>query len=167
MLNKINIAGIIIGHLNTLVDARSGKRSIKDITLFYVSPVIAACLYWWAGQVMKPEMTDTLVTAGAIFTGLLLSLLVLVYDQRSKLKECHDDTSVSIKTGLQELFYNISYATVISVALVFMSFMHKMVYVESGGIGELTGPILIFLGVNFLLTILMILKRINIILTMD
>lgn len=167
MLNKINISEIIIGHLDTLIDASSGERSTKDLVLFYVIPVVIAVIFCFFSPVMESGAADTLVNAGAIFTGLLLSLLMLVYDHKSRLKDDNTDQGVRLKSVFHELYYNISYAVVMSVFIVFSSFLHKVLYSVDSVISGITGALLIFIGLNLLLTILMILKRISIILTMD
>ena len=87
MSSKINVSSIISGHLKTLKDAGSGKLSLLDGFTFFVFPILLACLCIIFKYEMNDQVTSLLVNFGAIFTALLLSVLVLVYDQGAKIAE--------------------------------------------------------------------------------
>lgn len=177
MSSKINIISVIRGHMSTLIDAESGKFLIGDLATFYGLPLIVAFIGIWTGVDFSKEATNLLVTAGAIFTGLLLNLLILVYDQKSKLPAVDSEKSdwkdtQTRHTVLKELYFNISYSTLMSVLLVVLSVIHLFVcdrVVKSVPLLQVsdlnlsayvTTPLLVFIGFNLVLTIVMIIKRI-------
>ena len=176
MSSKINIISIIKGHLSTLIDASTSKYSKIDFGTFYIAPMFAAILGIYVGLDFSKDATNLLVTAGAIFTGLLLNLLILVYDQKSKLPNVDASNEnwkeVQVRhTTLKELYYNISYSTLLSLIMVFISILHLFIVDKSVNIDikfctitdvsvVTTSPIMVFLGINLLLTIVMIIKRI-------
>ncbi len=120
-----------------------------------------------------------LVNFGAIFTALLLSVLVLIYDQESKLesKKGVDPLYESKKKLLSQLYYNICFSILSSIVLVALCFVHSVVYRMKYdlGIGDsvfqfsyakyVVTPLVIFVTANLLLTIVMIVKRMHAMLT--
>lgn len=176
MSSKINIVSIIKGHFSTLIDSGSSKYSKIDFATFYIVPLIVAVFGIFAQLDFSKDATNLLVTAGAIFTGLLLNLLILVYDQKSKLPSVNASNDswkeVQVRhTTLKELYYNISYSTLLSLVMVFVAILHLFIVDKSTSIdikfatitdvsSVSTSPVMMFLGVNLLLTIVMIIKRI-------
>jgi hypothetical protein len=176
MSSKINIFGVINGHMSTLIDAKTSKKSLPDITTFYLLPLALAAFGIYFEIDFSKEATNLLVTAGALFTGLLLNLLILVYDQKSKLDPVNSDlpnwSEVQLRHRvLKELYYNISYSTFISVMIVVIAIVHlfiinKVIKIPapisiSIDLSSITtSPFLMFIGINLVLTILMIIKRI-------
>jgi hypothetical protein len=176
MSSKINIFGVIKGHLSTLIDAKTSKISLLDITTFYLFPITLAVACSYLHIDFSKEATNLLVTAGALFTGLLLNLLILVYDQKSKLAPVDSDlpnwSKIQVRhTVLKELYYNISYSTFMSVMIVVLAIVHlfiidKVIKIPTSLSSSIdiscitTSPALMFIGINLVLTILMIIKRI-------
>ncbi len=176
MSSKVNIFGVVRGHVSTLVDTNTLKHSWPDLLTFYFLPIAMSVLGGYFAVDFSKDSTTLLVTAGAIFTGLLLNLLILVYDQKGKLPPVDSDQPnwsdiQSRHTVIKELYYNISYSTLMSVALVVIAIVHlfvidKTVNIEYLDIGVIdvssvsTSPMLIFFGANLVLTIVMIIKRI-------
>ncbi|MDT1888187.1 hypothetical protein FPK60_23265, partial [Acinetobacter baumannii] len=80
------------------------------------------------------EIISLLVNLGSIFSALLLSVLVLVFDQEQKLedrKEIAEEKGKAVdplfptkKTLLEELYYNISYSVFCSIALVSLCLLY-------------------------------------------
>lgn len=128
MSSKINIKGIITGHFNTLRD-NQGRRSIADLLTFVILPVGFAITSLLVGFNLNKDLSSLLVNFGSIFTALLLSVLVLVYDQESKLEEkkAKDAFYEDKKQLLHQLYYNISYSILCSMALVLFCFVHSLV----------------------------------------
>ncbi len=176
MSSKINVFNVLKGHMSTLIDAKTSKFSYIDMATFYVAPAILAVAGIFFGIDFSKDATNLLVTAGAIFTGLLLNLRILVYDQKSKLPPVNVDTDnwqeTQIRhTVLKELYYNISYSTLLSVTLIVVAIVHLFVVDKSTHISLpgftitdlssiTTSPLLLFFGLNLVLTIVMIIKRI-------
>jgi hypothetical protein len=161
MISKINTADIVRDHLRTLVNEHSGKISVGDYVLFFVLPAIVALLLLWLKGVFGPNVGGILITAFSIFAALLFNLLLLVYDIVKKTDE------ISLKRRfLKQIYSNISYAVFISIALI----IFLLAYFVSMTSDRLLVPryVLAFfvytLSGNFVLSMLMILKRIHILL---
>ncbi len=183
MSNKINITNIVKGHLSTLNNANTGKVSAIDIFTFYLLPIFLSIVFYIFSLDLTKELVNIIVTAGSIFTGLLLNLLILVYDQKGKLPDVDTKNSkwkeIQLRHRiLKETYFNIAYATLVSLLLVLFSvlqivFKDTLINIQSLNIKDfdlsvaLTSPIIIFLGVHLVLTLLMILKRIFTLLTTE
>ena len=187
MSSKINNLNVLSGHLSTLRNLKTGKISKTDITTFYIIPLLIAICLAYNSVGLSKEIVTILVTAGALFTGLLLNLLILVYDQKGKLPKVNsdDDNWNEIQTRhtvLNELYYNISYSTLLSLLLVPFSVIYLMVKdlnipitIDALSLPNITinvsmfviSPILVLIGINLVLTIMMVIKRIYILLTTE
>lgn len=181
MSKKVNISGIIRGHIQTLTNADSEIISRLDIFTFYLLPLALSITALIFGFNLNRELVSLLVNFGSIFTALLLSVLVLVYDQECKLNEKGDTDSLYTvrKELLHHLYYNISYSIICSITLVITAFAHTTlekliipISIEALSIsynffvneGIIT-PIVIFISANLILTIIMIVKRMHALLT--
>ncbi|MBW3525864.1 hypothetical protein KO533_04665 [Shewanella sp. NKUCC05_KAH] len=184
MTSKVNVNGIISGHIETLRDATTKRFLIQDFVTFYLVPAILAITFIFFGVNISKEVASLLVNFGAIFTALLLSVLVLVYDQSSKLKSVQSQSESepiqSVKPILlEQLYYNICYSIVLSIILIVVSLMHSIMFEVSSTLlvpfteinitleyGKfIFTPVLVFLTVNIVLTIIMVVKRMNALLT--
>lgn len=181
MSSKINVWSIVTGHIKTFCDASTKKVSFFDYATFYIAPAAIAILFSFFGIKLTSDANSLLVNFGAIFTALLLSVLVLVYDQGEKLRGIVDESikhSIDLKKDLlDQLYFNICYAIVISVALVFLclvyTFLPDKAYTLS--IDKLSfsldlklfiaSPLILMVVLNLLLTILMVVKRMHTLLT--
>ena len=178
MSSKINVTGIISGHIRTLKRYDNGKYSFIDIFTFFLCPIFVASLGVYFNFKLTDSITSLLVNFGAIFTALLLSVLVLVYDQGMKIEDKIKDNTTSItlplkQTLLNQLHFNICYSIILSLGLVFLSLIGKILnghpLVLSCFNKNLTidfdvyffAPITIFLTIHLMLTILMIVKRMH------
>ena len=178
MSEKINVKNIIIGHISTLRNDSTQKYDYFDLFTFYLMPIIFSAIGIYFGFKLTDSVTSLLVNFGAIFTALLLSVLVLVYDQSSKiedrLKNTNMDVILKIKSRLlNQLYYNICYAIILSLALVLLSFSEKIfknipldftaftIHIKIDFDIFLFAPIAIFLTLNLIFTILMIVKRMH------
>lgn len=185
MSNKLNITSVIKGHMSTLKDS-NGKDSFSDIFTFFLLPIAIAGLCLNAGVDFAKDVIEIFVTSSSIFTGLLLNLLILVYDQKTKLNIVDNKKSgweklQSKHTLIKELYYNISYATLISLIILITSVLHislieeksigfysKFIDVPSFDVTRFTTtPLLIFLCINLVFTVLMVIKRIYSLLLSD
>lgn len=186
MSSKVNIKDIVLGHFATLRNT-DGRFSIMDFVTFCFVPVLVGALCVSAGFNLNDDIASLLVNFGAIFTALLLSVLVLVYDQESKL----DDRQVgSVEAGrapdefynakkrlLDELYLNISYSILCSLILIASCFAFSVAdsFVVKDAAAPTVGlflskviftPVAVIISVNLLLTIVMIVKRLHSLLRM-
>ncbi len=181
MSSKINIWSIVTGHIKTLRDSSSGKVSVHDYATFYAVPIVIAILFSYFGIKLTTDANSLLVNFGAIFTALLLSVLVLVYDQGEKLQGVVDGSrkhNIELKKSLlDELYFNICYAIVISLLLVFLCLVYTFLPDKESVLSiskftfgidfklYLVSPMILMAVINLLLTILMIVKRMHTLLT--
>lgn len=190
MSSKINVWSIVTGHINTLVDSSKDqvKVSLTDYITFYGIPLIVAVVFSAVGIKVTTEANSLLVNFGAIFTALLLSVLVLVYDQGEKLRYLSHNQgdrpnpnshNIELKKKLlEQLYFNICYAIVVSVILVFLCLIYTflpdkacMLSFRSYSFNldlklYLASPLILVVVMNLLLTILMVVKRMHTLLTM-
>lgn len=188
MSSKINVKSIIYGHFATL-RSTSGKVSFSDFITFLFVPAVFFVLVIVLGFNLNKDIVSLLVNFGAIFTALLLSVLVLVYDQESKLDErqfraLRDNVSGDIfylakKELLGHLYINISYSIICSLFLIAMCFLYSIadVYATKMPVNEFgfasllsrlfVTPVVVFLVVHLLLTIVMLVKRLHALLIMN
>ena len=177
MSNKINVMEILTSHYRTLCNGDE-KISSLDITTFFLIPFALALASAISGFNLDKDQISVLVNFGAIFTALLLSVLVLVYDQKAKLESSPETKLTPLKkTLLKQLYYNISYSITISIILVVACFLQSITMdsVSTFTIANytllipwgvnFTTPLCIFLTANLILTILMVVKRMNVLLT--
>ena len=186
MSNKINILCIVKAHFNTLKDISKKGISKLDITTFIIMPISLSFFSAYKN-----------LNFGAIFTALLLSVIVLIYDQENRTIEKVRNNADSVGEVsqnklllLKELYHNISYAILCSLALVVLTFIHSTlppvtpeiidnsrVFIDYKIRGfsinfsftftwatTIISPLIIFVTANIVLTIVMIVKRLYLIL---
>lgn len=168
--SKINIWQIVKGHHASLADG--DQKCLKsDIFTFYGLPIFASLIMLYFNTGLNGEIASLLVNFSAIFTALLLSVLVLVYDQENKMDGKNDALYDVKKQLLKELYFNISYAIISSLSLIFICITHYLVKDYSVYIStidfdfifdnHLIVPLVTFITLNLFLTIVMIVKRMH------
>lgn len=174
IFDKINIASIIEGHFNTLVDEKTKKLDFFDVLIFIMLPFGFSLFLTFFFTEIEP-LQNILITSLTIFTGLLFNLLVLMYDiikrrddkYRVLLDESEQNETFNKKNELielkisgrflEQLFNNISYSVLISI---FAIASLVLSYLTSNLIADTILRFLIFFfSINFFLTLLMVLKR--------
>jgi hypothetical protein len=157
---------------------------VSDKVVFIYFPIITSILIVALGITLTNDYINIIITSLSIFVGLLFNLLVLVFDlakkQREKIERIEDTNEIVPKTESakynisKELFANISFAIALSIfaiiATVFPSLKPTaiVVFVKSNICNfhvvkviylAITNVIAITLVIEFLLVLLMILKR--------
>jgi hypothetical protein len=159
-MNKVNVFPLTRNHIDTLRNYDSNRRSVGDYLLFFVLPLIAGAILVWLGFGFRGDAVNGFLTTFSILVGLLLNLLVLVLTVALAQAPFTADAKMR-KTLLQEIFVNICFAVLVSVvvvvtALVALSYMRS----EPGATtGKIATFILTSCTANFMLTMLMIIKR--------
>lgn len=184
---KLNISGIIKGHLNTLKSLDKKKYEMREIFIFGILPLLIAFIFSLKLN-MNSEKISLIITAFSIFIGFLLNLLLLLYDLlfkarnsenlvRSELEKVREERRLNSreksklnfiedkKNLLKEIYSNISFLIFLSTSIVVFCFpfiikaniflQHKEL-IKKGLIF-----IMLYLIFLFILTLLMVLKRIN------
>lgn len=197
MSNKINILCIVKAHFNTLKDISKKGMSKLDITTFIVFPISLSLFSAYKNFNLNKDLDSLLVNFGAIFTALLLSVIVLIYDQENRTIEkvrSNADSVGEVSQNklllLKELYHNISYAILCSLALVVLTFIHSTFppltpeIIDNSRVfinykirdfninfsftftwaTTIISPLIVFVTANIVLTIVMIVKRLYLIL---
>lgn len=184
MSAKINMMNIVYGHYNTLSDTKN-KISLSDVFSFFIVPLACSLIALTLKFKSTNDTISLAVNFGAIFTALLMSVLVLVYDQQNKINDKikHykdnrikvDDVEPTLKYKLnvmRELYFNISYCIISSIVLVIASSINS-IFISIKETSEkcpdfiidinyiILTPIIIFIASHLLITILMVVKRLH------
>lgn len=185
MSSKINVINIIRGHFSTLFGGQRLSGVCIDSFTFIGLPLLFCVLGLKSKLSVSSEIVSLAVNFGAIFTALLLSVLVLVYDQESKLRERiresendddyrkynHPHTNTKLKL-MEQLYVNISYCILTSIALVgvaaatlfYAAIDVKLIapwLASLEPIRTIFTPLIIYLLTHLIITILMVVKRIH------
>ena len=174
---KINLSLLIKSHYKTLKNDNTGKLSFADFITFTMIPVILCGLAIYLKLGINSELRAALINFGAIFSALLMSVLVLVYDQENKLTdrnqlnkkllEENKDTYYFLenyegkKELLGQLYHNICFAIIVSLAIVVFSMIQILTIKLTSLNIFLLNPLIIFSLYSLVLTTLMIVKRMH------
>lgn len=157
MTSKINLSAIFSDHLATLRDEGEEKLSLTDLVVMFGMPLIAAIGAVLLGFHIPNAHIGTLISAFAIFGGLLFNVLVLIYSFSSGENQ-RDESGQRL---VRQSFGNISFAVMSSLLAVVLL---VVLLFSSGAFQMIIEGLIYFIGINFLLTMLMVLKRIHILL---
>ena len=169
MFDKINITKIIVDHISTFKDQSTKTYRKSDFVLFFGLPtIVTGVLIYYYGN-LSEELIAVVATSLTIFTALLFNLLLLVYDAIGKSGSPQSASPYNAKLReqfLREVFSNISFAILIAISSIVL--VLALILVSSPRIADcvLSGAIF-FLVTLFLLTLLMLLKRVHILVHQD
>lgn len=164
MFEKINVWLIIKDHFATLYRRENPDRVCwQDIVTFFLMPIILSiiCILFFKSVFNNPDTYNLIATIVSIFGGLLLNLLLLIFDILEKMKE---DTPKREKKKklLMEINANISYSILLSVIIIVTLLINHAEF--SCLLRDFLLWLLAFLLFHFLTTLLMVLKRVFILL---
>jgi len=167
LIVKINVSSIVLDHLGTLKEIDSQSPSKYDLSLFFVFPLLISILFSVLNIRLDKDLVSILINVFAIFAGLLLNLLILMYDVISKQsgsngKEEKDKIKFRL---LKEIYYNISFGIFLSLVIVVILSI-SMIFL-SKPFNSFLSFVVFALSILFVLTLLMILKRIHSLLSYD
>lgn len=166
MFNKINIKQIIADHLATLQSFRTGKVSIGDLVVFFGLPgVLSALIVWLLHYKLGRDFSNVLITSLSVFSALLFNLLLLIYDILRK-EDKEKEESKLRRRFLKEIYANISFSILVSVITIILLLL-LFVDIQNEGIISIINFFIYFLVTNFILTLLMVLKRVHILLSQE
>jgi hypothetical protein len=174
MFSKINVLGIVREHFRTLYNLRKNRISTSDLLLFVGVPIGTAVALVARGYTITTDGVNILLTSLSIFVGLLFNLLVLAHAMRGG--ERGPKRTPYERTLLREINTNLEFSILVS--LLAICFLLVTVFAPGLGltnagnshaqtagaakvvVGWLAG-ITYLLTTNFLLTLLMVLKRMH------
>lgn len=184
MVAKLNVWGIVTGHLDTFrpyKTARDGDSKRKfdynlgEIAFHYVLPfIVAALLVLWRGFTVNDGIADILLTSLSILAALLFNLLMMVFDTLRRFQEANrprinelTDLELVRWDLLKQTYINISYSIFVSLVAVLILVCVAIWDSNSNAawITELKKFVsfaVYFLVFNFSLTLFIVLKRIHI-----
>lgn len=156
---KINVSEIVKNHFITLVDAVTHKPGKDDYYTFLGLPVVVAATLTLFKVSISPAATSIIITSLAIFVGLLINMVVLLFDLLRR--EGKSETKIRI---LKQLFANILFTILLSIILILLSLIGLFpvdINTSKCIVDVLLGlDCLIYFLLSFLfLTLLMVLKR--------
>ena len=177
MLTKVDIRSIVREHLNSLKNFSTGRHSVADYILFFGVPAILVASSIYMGYDLSDEARGALVNASAIFLGLLLNLLVLMFDQQNKNSERLASAESSdppdqprakrlglFRTVIEQTIANISFTTLLSIFALCLLIVHSVLVTKTGNSAPSLTPIVSAISLGLwaciLLTSMMILKRV-------
>lgn len=152
MFDKINVLTIVRSHLDTLKNDNTKKAGVDDWFVFLLVPLAIAGVLVWMGVDLSERATNIIITSLAILVGLLFNVIVLLFDLVSK------DGSRKLKNRiLKEVLANITFAVLIAIVAIILTLLTSLPNIWVVRAVEI---VLYFLLTKFLLTCLMVLKRI-------
>jgi len=170
MFSKINILGIVREHCRTLRNFESGRISAGDWALFLGVPVLVAMILLWLEIYLNDTAVTTLLACYAILAGLLINLLMLIFDlirnERVKAEDSPaEKTDKQLKAQLlQQTFANISFCVLSGIVLALLCILGM----KDALVIRIPVSALVYVGsANFVLTLLMVLKRIHTLLSRE
>lgn len=166
MFDKVDVSRIVLDHVRTLKDYSTGKYRLTDFFLFFGVPVvIAAVLVYFYGE-LRSNLITIVATSLSIFAALLFNLLLLVYDVIRKSENPAGNQETLRRRFLTEVFSNISFAILVAIIAIVLVLIR--VLVDDASVAEHVFSGLVYYLVSlFLLTLLMLLKRVHVLLSRE
>lgn len=175
--SKLSIWAILKHHFSTFTD-EAGKPSYFDWFLMFVVPLFVSILLCSFSFKLSDEVVENIVTVGSILAGLLLNLLLLIYEHKTKLVEQKikgDDPNFEAwairKKVIDEVHYNISYSILVSLFTVIFAVLSSLKLSYSFSIHNSIPAFdivpwaidlpMLFLSMHLILSVIMILKRVH------
>lgn len=162
MFDKVNILKIVRDHLGTLKDNSTGRYRPHDFLLFFLMPLIVAAVFVRLYGSLPASLIGVIVTSLSIFTALLLNLLLLAYNITRNSESSRGEHIRQMREKLfHEIFSNIAFAVLIAlVTVVVVLYFGTMSDSPSLPGKIILSAIIYYFGTLFLLTLLMLLKRV-------
>lgn len=166
--SKLSVTQIISSHIKTLRNYSSKRTSIKDLLTFLILPVLIGFTLERSFY-LSDKFSSSILTVFSILTGLLFNFLVLIIDACSKQKQRTVKNNINELRKLnliKETFSNVSFSILIAIIIICMTLLLELV----SSIALLSSGLLMIilsLAIIFILTMLMVLKRMFVILNKD
>jgi glucan phosphoethanolaminetransferase (alkaline phosphatase superfamily) len=149
---KIDVSEIIGDHIRTIKNDNTGKPGGSDIFLFIMLPVLVSGVLIYFELLIKESLIESLIAALAIFVGLLFNVIVIIIDSIRKTDQ-NDVKSLLLKEVLANISFTIFLSILAIVTVLATLFSNEL-------LKNIANAITYFLLVEFLVTLLMVLKRI-------
>mgnify|MGYP001544778115 CR=1 FL=1 len=160
MLSKINICPILREHIRTFKSDGGSESSTGDVIVFVGVPIALSFVIFKFSHAdfLSESILNSLITVFSILVGLLLNLLLLIMTVVQKEEEKLSDRQIKNRINLlSQLYANISYAILASLAVVCFSVIAFSGYHM---IRLISSFVIVGVTIHVCLTVLMIIKRI-------
>jgi amino acid transporter len=159
VFSKVNIWLIVSDHVNTFRSYATSRIWPGDILLFLLAPAAAALFLVFGLQFrLDVPAINVLITSLSVFSALLFNLLLLIYDILRK-ERGDQDQSKQRRQFLGQISSNISFSILVAViASPWFCSSSRWIFLLT----DTPTTVIHFLVINFILTVLMILKRVHI-----
>ena len=169
MLDKVNITKIVRDHLGTFKDNSTRKYRPLDFLLFFLVPLLVAAGFVGLLGALPANLIGVIATSLSIFTALLLNLLLLAYNITRSSESPWDERIREMREKLfHEIFSNIAFAVLVAIvtvgAVLILGIMSECASLVAT---HILSAVIYYLGTLFLLTLLMLLKRVYVLLTKE
>ena len=161
MGSKINVAEILRDHRATIYDAETGLLAWSDVWWFAGAPLVVSATMLMGGIYISQSAVGNVIAVFSLLAGLLLNLLVLVFDLRLK-----ESVPARSRKKIGELYYNISFGVLLAISLT----VPCLLLLWDGApdwLRILLSGAIYFGAAHFASTVLMILKRVHKLLKAD
>lgn len=162
MTVKWSVAKIASAHFKTYRDASKGRSMASDYLTFIGIPLLVAV---FAGVMthrghFHVRDASKLIGGMGVFTGLLFGLLTNIFTLSLRVRRDEGlDPEHEVVKLVRELFYNVSWAVVVGLALITTLILAAATHSTTAALGSIWTGLLSFLILHLMLTILMALKR--------
>lgn len=151
MSYKIDIRDILNDHIKTLVDGQTKKAGLRDWFFFLIIPVLLSAYLVCEAHFIDNDRSNSLIAGLSIYVGLSINFLMLIFELSTKQFFKEQDRIPKLK----QVIANISATTIYSLLIIILTILTK---IES--IQLYVHFLLYFFLLEFLFTMLMVLKRI-------
>ncbi|MCA3313606.1 MAG: hypothetical protein ING06_11050 [Roseomonas sp.] len=170
--SRINVSSILRDHLQTLKSEPENRLLKPEAFCFFIVPIFLSLAVLWFGWRMSDGVVNLTITVFSILAGFLINLLVLLYsiaqkkaaDQGSSTEpDGHplSDAQQALSETVQQSLANIAFAILLSVLIVIVLIFASS-FDDAGAARLYVTSLIIFLATHFIVTFMMILKRIYI-----
>ena len=150
--SKINVLGIVKEHFATLVNANTNRPGPEDWLLFLFIPLLIAFTLGVTKTILEKDLANTIITILSIFVGLLINVIVLLFDLVQRDEEKHQIKNVVLRETLTNISYTIL-VSLTSIVITLLTFLNNC-YVKLGA-----SILVFFLSSHIAITLLMVIKR--------
>jgi uncharacterized membrane protein len=165
MTRKLDVSNIIRSHYGTLIDVRTKRIGFGDILCFGLIPVSVSVGLFMEGIRFNATAVSLSITGLSVLAGLLFNLLLLT---QTVGRQRRDDslTSAAETALLREVFNNIAFAILVALVCIILCVLWSLL--DSAGLVAVAVELILYTLLSlFILTLLMVLKRIHVILSQE
>jgi hypothetical protein len=171
MFTKFNIKSIIVDHFSSFRHSQTKRMIVGELVVYFSVPLVfSLVLVLGLKFFVKGTTSEVLITSLSIFSALLFNLLLLIYDLAIKKDDLKltDVKSKNRRTLLRETYNTIAFAIFESlITVLILLFTYLECPILEPVLKYVLSIISFFLVGFFLLTMLMILKRVHSLMSTD